>query len=389
VLLSQNARSLTIALTIGLACIQLGEGVPLSPGPRFYRAEELNSGPERYSAWFADGQGSILYFGLSPFWTHWWRTGGDPRTDLREPGDHLIGRFDLAGERFLPPLLVRAAGPKSRSSVWDVLAHSNGRIYYTTYFEEIGWVSPDGGEVRHFENLGLGFNELVEGPGGLLYVTRYSDDPFDVGRQRFGSLVVLSPDGELVREFEFPLEEGRFTAPKSVAVDPVTGEIWLNADVFAADGSVSYAWFRLSADGDILEQGAGSPELHFVWFDPEGIGWFAEEDEGDLWLRAKRAGTELVSFPLGPRRGLDFVQDIKAFGSQRVLAALWSGRAFVASLAGPSLAEIRFQRPADCAPPDGRSLVYTAVGYRNRVCATIVCGAAVLCASLPPEKPSR
>ena len=123
-----------------------------------------NRGSEAYSAWFADARGRMLYFGLSPFWQLWWRSGGDPLGDLAQPGDHLIGRFDLERETFLAPLRVRDGGPDVRSSIWDVLVHSNGRIYYTTYFEEIGSVNPDGTDVRAFEGLGRGFNELYEGP---------------------------------------------------------------------------------------------------------------------------------------------------------------------------------------------------------------------------------
>jgi hypothetical protein len=356
-----------------------------APQP-YTRAQEFNAGVERYSAWFGDSDGRILYFGLSPFWTLWWETGGDSRADLREPGDHLIGRFDLAQQRFLPPLRVRRAGPDSRSSVWDVLVHSNGRIYYTTYFEEMGWVSADGTEVHHFAGIGVGFNELVEGPDGLLYVTRYSDDPFDADAQRFGSVAVLTPDGEPVREFRFPRDGGVFTAPKSLAVDPLTGEIWLNVDVFKPGEGVSYATLRLASDGTILQRTEAPPELHSVWFDPTGTGWFAEDREGELWVVARREGRDVASIPLGPRGPLDFVQDLKPFGERGVVAALWSGRVFLAQLTEehPRSTEILFDRPDDCIPPRGRSVLYTATVYLDRVYATLFCGATVLGASLPP-----
>ena len=384
-----SARAVGVSLLVSLACAPTGVdllGEEKERGRPYYRAREFNDGVERYSAWFADSDGRILYFGLSPFWTLWWETGGDSRADLHEPGDHLIGRFDLARQRFLPPLRVRRSGPDSRSSVWDVLVHSNGRIYYTTYFEEMGWVSPDGTEVRHFRDIGVGFNELVEGPGGLLYVTRYSDDPFDADRQQFGSVAVLTPEGEPVREFRFPAEGRVFTAPKSLAVDPLTGEIWLNADVFDAEGGVSYARLRLAPDGTILERDDGPHELQFVWFDPSGTGWFAEDRGGELCLFARRGGDDVASFPLGPRGSLDFVQDLKPFGERGVVAGLWSGRVFVASLEedGPSLSSVRFQRPSECVPPSGRSLLYTATVYGHRVYATLFCGATVLGAPLPP-----
>ena len=138
--MSRTLGALLVALA---ACGGPAQTVPTE----VFRAERENSGTERYSAWFADTDGRILYFGLSPFWELWWARGGDARADLDETGDHLIGRFDMGAERFLEPLRVRARGPDVRSSVWDVLVHSNGRIYYTTYFEELGSVRPDGSDV--------------------------------------------------------------------------------------------------------------------------------------------------------------------------------------------------------------------------------------------------
>jgi len=126
--------------------------------------QRANRGPERYSAWFADRAGEELYFGLSPFWEL--LADGGPSADLREPGDPLIGRFHLEREEFLPPLRVRALGPRTRSSVWDVLAHSSGRICFTTFDEEAGCVDPQSGHVTWFaSDLGPGLNELAEGPG--------------------------------------------------------------------------------------------------------------------------------------------------------------------------------------------------------------------------------
>jgi hypothetical protein len=347
--------------------------------------KELNRGAERYSAWFADSDGRVLYFGLSPFWTLWWETRGDPRADLEQPGDHLIGRFDLARRRFLPPLRVQPLGRVSRSSVWDVLVHSNGRIYYTTYFEEMGSVSPDGGDVRHFPDLGPGLNELTEGPRGRVYVTRYTSDPLDSQPERFGSVLVLTPDGVRVSEFRLESAAGRFTAPKSLAVDPATGEIWLNADVLHSDGTLSYATLRLAPDGDLLERRDGAPELHFVAFDRDGIGWFAEDRDGELWLRAARGEEQLGSVSLGRRPPLDFVQDLKPFGDRGVVAALWSGRAFLASLSedGPVLRGVEFERPPDCVAPEGRSLLYSAIVAGSRVYGTLFCGTTILSAPLP------
>jgi hypothetical protein len=368
---------LSLALAAQAAC---GRGSSPAAEPAWFRAGPWNSGPEPYSAWFADSDGRILYFGLSPFWTLWWETAEDPRADLREPGDHLIGRFDLERGRFLPPLLVRRRGPGSRGSVWDVLVHRNGRIYYTTYFEEIGSVAPDGSDVRHFAGLGAGWNELVEGPGGLVYATRYSDSPEDPGAQRRGSVGVLSPEGALLRELPIEPDRGRFRAPKSLAVDPASGEIWVNVDAFSSDGSVSYEALRLSPGGEVLGTWPAPPELQFAAFDASGRGWFAEAERAELRLRVVAGGREIAATSLGARRPVDFVQDIRFGPDGAAILASWAGRAFVARLEGEELRvrEVRFALPPDCAPPRGRSLLYTAVFARGSLYATLFCRATIL-----------
>jgi hypothetical protein len=344
----------------------------------------LPHGPETYSAWFADTDGRVLYFGLSPFWDLWWRSGGDARADLQEPGDHLIGRFDLDAERFLSPLRVRPAGPESRGSVWDVLVHSNGRIYYTTYFEEIGSVNPEGSDVRHYAGLGSGFNEIVEGPDSRLYVTRYSNAPADPAAPRYGAVVVLSPQGDLVREHRLEAVPGRFVAPKSLDVDPASGEIWVNTDTFEADGRIVHETLRLAPDGRVLERRA-APELHFVRFDARGRTWLAESGEGALWLRVLQAGRLVARLPLGAREPLDFVQEIRPTADGGALLAFWSSRVVrvVPARDGFRLEPMRLELPPGCRPPQGRSLLYTAVAHRGNLYATLFCGATVLRASLP------
>ncbi len=346
---------------------------------------QVNRGSEAYSAWFADSDGRILYFGLSPFWDLWWRSGGDPLADLAEPGDHLIGRFDLERERFLSPLRVRAGGPDSRSSVWDVLAHSNGRIYYTTYFEEIGRVNPDGSDVRAFTGLGAGFNELYEGPSGNIYTTRYSDAPHDPDQRRYGAVVELTPEGRLVREIRFERDDERFTAPKSLAVDPHSGEIWLNTDTFRADGSVVYETLRLAPDGRVLAREVAPPELHFMRFDPQGHGYFAESVAGAFRLRITAQGRELALIPLGPRNPLDFIQDIHFTAGGDAVLAFWLGRVTLVRQEGGRFraTDLLLSRPSECTPPEGRSLLYSAVAHGERIYATLYCGGTILSAPIP------
>jgi hypothetical protein len=354
-------------------------------GPQAFRTGDSNGGAEPYSAWFGDTDGRVLYFGASPFWTLWWDSNRDATADLREPGDHLIGRFDMRDERFLAPLRVRTPQSKPQSSVWDVLVHSNGRIYYTTYFEEIGSVLPDGTDVHHFGGVGTGFNELVEGPQGHVYLTRYGTGSESHVRREGGSVVVLTPEGNLVHEFPVQEDPEVFAAPKSLAVDPLTGEIWCNADLLSEGNDPAFVTYKLSPTGEIVARSPAPPELQFVAFGREGTGWFAEADEGRLRLRATRGGQEIARTSLGRPERIDFVQDIKPISPDRAVLSLWSGRAFVAFLDGRFLtaAEVRFQRPADCVPPEGRSILYTAVAYRDSLYATLYCGWTILRAPIP------
>jgi hypothetical protein len=342
-----------------------------APGTGWYRDRDWNTGPERYSAWFADARDGILYFGLSPFWTLWWESGGDPRRDLEAAGEQLIGRFDLRARAFLVPLRVRAAAEGARSSVWDVLAHSSGRIYYTTFFEEMGWIAAEGEAQQRFAHLGGGLNELVEGPGGSIYVTRYTEP---------GSVISIEPDGAL--RWETRLEP--HVAPKSVAVDPTSGEVWINTDTKAPDGSIAHETIRLSAQGEVLEaRSADGAELHFAAFSSAGEGWFAEARGEWLWLRyepPRGARRELRLARLDP---IDFAQDIEP-GPGSAVVALWSRRAFEvrAGDAGLVAREVRFRVPPECEPPHP-SLTYTAVAWQGELFATLFCGPVVLRAPLP------
>jgi len=346
-----------------------------------------NRGAEPYSAWFADADEQVLYFGLSPFWDLWWQSQGDARRDLAEPGDHLIGRFDLASEHFLVPLRVRGLAPTVRSSVWDVLVHSNGFIYFTTYFEEIGQVAADGRDVRFFPNLGVGFNELWEGPEGNLWVSRYSDRPDDVSAQRFGSIVELTPDGKLVREIRLEKRSGAFTAPKSLAVDPRTHEIWMNADLFLENGLRRFVAIHFSPEGTVSSRRMAppAPELHFVSFDRRGTGYFVESSREDLWLRVEPPGEAETRIPLGPRNPLDFVQDIKISKDGMVTLAYWSGHVTLVRRRGAGFekAVLDLSLPDRCILPRRRSLLYSAIVHANYVYATLYCGGTILRAPIP------
>ena len=80
-------------------------------------------------------------------------------------------------------------------------------------------------------------------------------------------------------------------APKSLAVDPRSGEVWLNTDTFAPDGALArHETLRLSAEGELLERRAGPEELQFAAFSAAGEGWFAEARDGWIWLRLRVPG---------------------------------------------------------------------------------------------------
>jgi hypothetical protein len=361
-------------------------GPPSELGPQIFRAPELGESGERYSAWFADERDGVVYFGLSPFWTALWATG-DPTADLRVPGAHLIGRFDLASESFLPALVAREAGPDVRSSVWDVLAHPNGWIYYTTFYEEMGRVRPATGEVEHFPALGRGLNELALGPEGEIYVTRYGsglDDPQGNGD---GALVVVSEAGRKLREAPLHARDGAVTAVKSVAVDPRSGRVFVNADVILDAGGVEFARFVLDADLSPVEVATGEAELLFIAFSSDGRMVSVEDERGRLRLALGGGERERATLDLGPRAPLDFAQDIHFAPDGSAAIAFWSGRVeLVREIDGRfEHARLDLEKPGDCSPPSGRSLVYSAFVTARGVYATLYCGETILRGPLPAD----
>ena len=343
----------------------------------------MGFGSERYSAWFADERNGVIYFGLSPFWTESRAHGGDATADLREESAHLIGRFDTEREKFLPPLVARRPGPDSRSSVWDVLAHPNGWVYYTTYFEEMGRVRPGMGDVERFDALGTGLNEIALGPDQNLYVTRYGSGTDLARGSRDGSVVVISPEGRLLREAAVHARDGAVTAPKSLAVDPLSGDVWLNADVIAPDGAVDFAAFRLGPDLAPRERIDPPLELLFVAFDPAGRGFFVEDRSGRLVLRVTLAGSELARLDLGPRVPADFAQDVHFAPDGTAAIAFWSGRVELVREAKGRFerASLQLARPRECA--EMNAVFYSAFVEARSVYATLYCDAAIARAPLP------
>jgi hypothetical protein len=330
------------------------------------------SDAERYCAWYGDARDGVLYFGEAAFWSGFDASGGDANADLDWPGPQRIGRFDLEREAWLPPLDVTEPG--ARSGVWDVHAHRNGRVYFTTYFESMGWVEPDTGEVRRLPELGTGLNEIAPGPGDSLLVSRYG--PLDGTR---GSVVVVS--GEGARLAEFPLEPppGYSSAPKTVAFDPVRREVWSTTDLLPTVEHVPirHDTYVLAEDGDLRERIA-QPEIQFVAADGGGALWRAEFDGARLELSRRPAKGAEQRFLLDPTfpAELDFAQDVKETPGGGAIVTRWSGRVHLADPKGRLLG---LELPAI----EEGGLYYTAVRTGDRVCATYCAGIAVVCQTLP------
>jgi len=337
------------------------------------------SDAERYCAWFADSRDQVLYFGASPFWAALREAGGDPRADLRAPGPQIIGRFDLKRLAFAEPLVV--GEPDARTSVWDVLAHPNGRIYFTTYFESAGYVDPASGRVRRFDSAGLGLNELSLGEDAVIIATRYGFSP--TGQ---GSVVVLDAEGAILAEHLLEAPEGYQSAPKSLAFDPLRKEIWVNTDLLPevpGQGEVRYDTRVLGPGGRELLR-FERPEVQFMIFGADGTGYFAERDGQLLNLRIRppeRAGSALLTGRIVPLDDefageVDFVQDIHVDAEGRAVLTRWSGRIHLVSRDGES-DSVELPRPG------GDGLYYSGVLADDRVCATYCRGVTVVCHDLP------
>jgi hypothetical protein len=352
------AAAVCAAATFGAVGCTRGPAEPVA------YAEPAPSGDEQYCAWFGDPADGVLYFGEAPFWWALRSGGNDPRADLRLPGPQRIGRFDLRRRRLLAPLDLGSGG--SAAGTWDVLAHPNGRVYFTDFFGASGSVDPATGAVARFDALGAGLNELALGPDGRIFATRYGSE-----RNADGSLVVFDADGALVAEHALTAPPGYHVAPKSVAWDPVRREIWVNTDLLPVAGA---AHDEVRHDARVFgEDGTerlrfDRPELQFMTFSADGTGWFAEADGSALRLRVRppeRAASALLTGRIVPLDDAfsehDFVQDIHADGDGAVVTR-WSGKLHVVDRAGLRQDVVLTSRAGD--------LYYSGVRSGGTVCAT-------------------
>ncbi len=345
------------------------------------------SAVERYCAWYGDARDGTLYFGQAPFWSALQASGGRPTGDLDREGPALIGRFDLANERLLPPLNVSAGG--DRSGVWDVLAHRNGRIYFTSYFEHAGYIDPDRGVTRRFEALGLGLNELAEGPGGGLLATRYRRQGHSGGSGGGGSVVLFGVEGTPLAEYRLGAPPGWVALPKTVAFDPLRREIWVTSDGLRESDLATQSrgpidLRRSRHDTYVLDsQGREKrriavPEIQFVVFAENGTGYRAEVEGRLLTLRIVPPAPEperIVRLDDRFPGHLDFVQDIQPMPDGRTVVTRWSGWIHVV---GPDLGVRSLRLPSI----ESGGLYYTAVLSDHRICATYCADVTVVCRDL-------
>jgi hypothetical protein len=368
-----------LCLWIAGGCALPGREPAVEPAVEVATAEQ-GTGPaaERACAWYGDARDGILYFGESAFWDAA-RAHGDPLADRLVPGPRRIGRFDLAASRLLEPL---DAGPgEAPTGVWDVLAHPNGRVYFTTWFDAMGFVDARSGEVRRLEGLGRGLNEIAPGPGATLLVSRYGN-PDDASAG--GSVLVADLEGTAVAELPVAAPAGHRSAPKTVAFDPARDEIWVTTDLFPlAGGAIRHDAYLLDRSGREKRR-IERPEVQFVAFGPDGTGLLAEVEGTRLDLRVRP--------PAGPDRVLpvdaafaanaDFVQDIHFAPDGRAVLTRWSGVVHVFQPPN-SLATLRLPR----LEPGG--LYYSGVLAGERVCATHCGGLTVVCAPAGSRRGGR
>jgi hypothetical protein len=334
---------------------------------------------ERYCAWYgAQGPGSVLYFGESAFWSAKARSGGDPTADLKRTGPQLIGRFDLAAERWLPPLPI--GDPDNRSGVWDVLAGDDGQIYFTTFFEEAGSVDPATGRVRQLA-LGGALNELARGPDATVLATRYGTGKNDGGN---GDVIAFDRKGHMVRRWPLVAPPGYRVAPKTPLWDGLRGELWVTADHFPVAPGSGPATARHEAIA-IDAQGRARllperPEIMFAAKARDGTIYRAEADGEMLWLavepRPGRGGPRRIALDGAYARDHDFAQDIQVADDGRVVVTRWSGIVHVLRPDG-SVHSAALPRP------DPAGLYYTAVLHGDRLCATYCADVTVVCVDAP------
>ncbi len=395
--------ALALSLLQPLACSLLGpdsQAPPEVPAVSVHAADPPST-DERYCAWYGEADQGVLYFGQAAFWSSYRAAGKDPRADLARPGPRPIGRFDLRTRTLLEPFETgpRPGGGETFSGVWDVLPQA-GRVYFTTYFEEAGFVELETGEVTLLPD-GRFWNEIASGPLArhehgfgstaekLLLVSRYAD-----ASHGGGAVLVVDPRGRVLRELTIgAAEPGVAYAAKTPAWDPVGRYVWVTTDRLPLPedelGPFPHPTFVLDLEGNEVARfgyAIDPAEIQFVRFTSLGMGFFAIRKGTRLELvmlpptadrlRLEAAPTVVLddAFPVG----LDFTQDIQIGPDGSAFVTRWSGRVYQVH---PRKGLVE----SWALPRDGGELYYTGVSARSggAVCATRCGDVEVVCASPP------
>ncbi len=386
-----GVRWILLAACLHWGCVARESAPPPAAPPSGIRAFTAApaSSAERACAWFADARDDVLYVGQAAFWNARRDADGDPTADLAVAAPKRIGRFDLARERWLPPWTVER---ESVSGTWDVLAHPNGRVYFSDLFGVSGFVDPEARTTRLLPAAGTGLNELALGPDDRVLATRYGGADGEPG-----SIVVLAPDGGVLAEHALAPEPGFRVAAKSLAYDPIQGVVWVNTDLLpeSMDGGSELdvphgSQGDVRFDARVMDLATGrerarfsSPELQFMHFEPDGRGFFAWLEGTRLVLRETAPGTASgptsgvaivldEAFPIG----FDFVQEVRPTPDGNVLATRWSGVIHEVTRER----EVR-TRALPRIDPDG--LYYSSFAVGERFCASHCADLTILCAPRP------
>ena len=265
-------------------------------------------------------------------------------------------------------------------------------MLFTTFYESAGSVDPETGEVKRFDALGKGLNELAliaRGVFGELLVvaSRYGSGSDEAGD---GELVYFRADGTAFPGPGIPLPAppGYRSAPKTPVFDERSREIWVTSDLLPLEGTQGPIRHDTFMVGEFVHL-ERNPEIQFGARGPDGTTHLAQVSRGRLELRSRPPDRTLpVRYVLlddAFDARFDFAQDIHPAADGRVVVTRWSGVVHVVYPDG-DVGTLRLPR----LDPDG--LYYSGVLHGDRLCVTHCADVTVVCADAPrpgdrPQEP--